>query len=859
MTVSTRGKQGGTRRILNPERFLRPPENAGCSKCRFRGCRKCRGYTLRELKQWQAEQNGEEDLALLLSSDTHKNLGNTGPASIKGSKRRRDPILTDDVSLETRGLSGDGESRKKSRWGLDKLSNLTSKVMSVVSAPLSAFASFSLWGGQQVNICDDDAIQPGGEQFEGAAIAADEDGNASEQNQNTSEDTETKHRVLEETIFRRPTATVELCVSNPQKAILSRSQLKKQLLEKVKSSSPPDHRDHDGHRPLVCVGTKKENTSCQGPGNGGNSRGSRILELLPENLPRNSGESNARRFSEFGKVKALPNLQVEVECFQVSDDLSEERTPTPEASFSFADMIKDSGDQGQEQEGGLQQEEQGPSSNPAANSEAPDFAFSEVFGSPEGDSKAVSRAMGIVQNLVSELDMSPEKPNSRYKAELPQFINSDDADQGDPAQTPVTYVVPDSMRQSCFVIENHTAHLSPEDGSPTEIKSPNLQSNCAHHISSLAAEQGSMESAKHLLRKRMTLKQATQDAIYLKVREVVLNRHLAEAHRQGCGWASLDACGVPLDATLDHAAMEEKVLGSVLAEHGEHALHKIVSQVEEEWERMCSVRKKYAEDANRSCKGQTPTRSILRHRSPPGKLKPSIRWATENVQHTYNVDVVHGAGEKEQAVRPPTSTRGLRMLGLASASPKVAGQPTNAPKLSPNMHPKIGSRRRSRTGSAVPRPSQGHRLFQALQNASCSDSQPATHTPRTLAMIFDSLPDDNEHSNNTSSATTSDQTTSSTSSRGSTGGRWSQEEVECLIKGFKEWSSAEDRHQFPWKFIGDSYRGRGISDCRTNDDLSGKWKAMRKTAGRNRRMRYVQLSEDALEFLRSDASIPVKL
>lgn len=46
------------KRPLTPERFLNPPKKVGCSKCRYKGCTKCRGYTLRELDRW-IEENGE--------------------------------------------------------------------------------------------------------------------------------------------------------------------------------------------------------------------------------------------------------------------------------------------------------------------------------------------------------------------------------------------------------------------------------------------------------------------------------------------------------------------------------------------------------------------------------------------------------------------------------------------------------------------------------------------------------------------------------------------------------------------------------------------------------------------------------
>ena len=138
--------------------------------------------------------------------------------------------------------------------------------------------------------------------------------------------------------------------------------------------------------------------------------------------------------------------------------------------------------------------------------------------------------------------------------------------------------------------------------SKNSSKSDGDKATEAHHISSLAAEQGSFESAKHLLKKKMVLKQASQDALYMKVREVVINRHLAEIHRQGHDWPTADACGVPLDTSAGHEAIEAKVLGSVRKEYGDDSLQKLIAQVEEEWKRMCSVRQKYSNDAKQAAR-----------------------------------------------------------------------------------------------------------------------------------------------------------------------------------------------------------------------------------------------------------------
>jgi origin recognition complex subunit 1 len=43
--------------LLTPTRFTNPPKRDGCPKCRFAGCKACRGFTMAEMRQWQ-EQEG---------------------------------------------------------------------------------------------------------------------------------------------------------------------------------------------------------------------------------------------------------------------------------------------------------------------------------------------------------------------------------------------------------------------------------------------------------------------------------------------------------------------------------------------------------------------------------------------------------------------------------------------------------------------------------------------------------------------------------------------------------------------------------------------------------------------------------
>jgi len=127
-------------------------------------------------------------------------------------------------------------------------------------------------------------------------------------------------------------------------------------------------------------------------------------------------------------------------------------------------------------------------------------------------------------------------------------------------------------------------------------------------------------------------------------------------------------------------------------------------------------------------------------------------------------------------------------------------------------------------------------------------------------MIFDRVDEENEcYSNMSNSMTTSDNTTSSnSSSRGGipVGGRWTAEEVTCLIQAFKESICEDPTRKNIWKKIIDLYRGRGISEYRTSMDIKDKWKNLRRTAMKNGNCRYVKLDEETLAWLKSNDAKP---
>lgn len=699
----------------------------------------------------------------------------------------------------------------------------------------------------------------------------------------SSEDTETKYqRMLSTCSIERPgPPTVELSVARPVKP-LSRVALKQQLLDKVSMCSNVGRKNaaFENERDRLTHGVMAS------------SRGARMLKLVP----RHDGAVNTNRDafkedSNIGIAYTSHGHEDYVGCDQVQEEVSLVDMPC---------CVEAKAEEGQRC--------------------TPPMVFSES-GSPDvcKDGETVCRAMKVVGSLVADLGMadeasagtsrmllfgddldnehssdllinggSPQEVENMYQASTDDFTGFNPITPFEarcrreaPIVSPLPLMLPHADDADCVVIENHTAELSPEDCTNHEenpfgnleqhiddapcsgmVVDNDLQQHLETEepISSAAARQGSLKSAKALLKKRMMLKQAEEDALFIRLREVVVNRHLVEKYDQGHSWARLDARGVELNCNIDHALLEDEVLTFVRQEKGDDILNGYLCKIEEEWQHISSVRQKYS-----MCE-DTPTRSILK-RSLPGHKNShqalTLRWAVENIHHRY--PAMEMDTEDVQALRRPSSTRGLRML-LASASPNVVvpspknsgmdqeTEKTEAKKRATN------SRSRSRTvGAPSGRATQGQRLFQALQQgSSCAEQQ--IHAPRTLSMIFDRIDDDNEcYSNMSNSMTTSDNTTSSnSSSRGGlpVGGRWTAEEVTCLIQGFKECIREDATRKNLWKNILDASRGRGISECRTSMDVKDKWKNLRRTALKNVPCRYVKLDEETLAWLRSDDANP---
>lgn len=776
----------------------------------------------------------------------------------------------------TSGVICDDEhiGKKAKVWtfgGVPMLSGL-SKMFSVMSEALT-----SLWR------------KPGGDAYEAEGHPEDEcvDYGYPELNEDvreSSEDTDTKYqRILSTSSIERPgPPTVELSVAKPVK-LVSRVTLKQQLLDKI--STYPN--------------AKKEGLS-RGKNVGGlaSTRGARMLTLVPKS---ETGNNTTRQTvsRDVREERVLDNEIATADDQGVDNDASGWDHPQEEVSLvDMADCANE-----------LETEQRSGSPHPVL------FSVNSPESHDVCNDETISRAMEVVENLVADLGM-PDEPcagtprmllfgddlDSGYSSIPLDGLSAVDNvcdDSGDftgfnavtplearcdrsaPNFSPLSFMLPGTDEAECMVIENHNADLSPEECNNHEGKgfvemeqqAPHPRDTmvenvaCQHDtmeteepIASAAARQCSLKSAKALLKKRMTLKQAEEDALFTRLKEVVVNRHLAERYGQGHVWARLDARGVELNCSIDHALVESEVLTFVRQEKGDDILNGYLSKIEKEWEHISSVRQKYSAIEY----GGTPIRSILKQSLQQGQKSPhqshSLRWAVENIQHRY--PALEMETEDHQALRRPSSTRGLRML-LASASPNIM-----VPSPKPNSMDHEGesltkkqsnnSRCRSRTGGpSSGRASQGQRLFQALQQGSCCAEQ---HAPRTLSMIFDRIDDENECCSNLSnSMTTSDNTTSSnSSSRGGipVGGRWTVDEVTCLIQAFKECIHEDASRRYIWKKIIDKYRGRGISECRTSIDIKDKWKNLRRTATKNVKCRYVKLDEETLTWLKSEDANP---
>lgn len=729
----------------------------------------------------------------------------------------------------------------------------------------------------------------------------------------SSEDTETKYqKILSASTLARPgPPTVELSVAKSVRPV-SRMKLRQQLLDKIS----------------VCRHSEKEALRLKGDSDvikisqsvKSSSRGARMLHLVPKDgLATGRVQNTTSKGVDGDTAVVLPRIvsassidDTEKECF------SEYGCDPTQEEVSLVDMPC----YGDVHTAPAERQQESPPSVLFSESSPDSYDQCGI----QGDK--ISHAMEIVENLVADLgmgDLAGEASAGTPRMLLFEDVCTDDGpslslrDTSSPEGnnlyndatedvfsgfhvvtpfdttcskstvhlSPLPFLLPSTDEGDCMVIEHHKADLSPEDGhnhlekgfcDVTQGIYPSKPGHiigdaaCQNHqveteepISSVAARQGSLKSAKALLKKRVTLKQAQEDALFTRLREVIVNRHLAESHKQGHAWARLDARGIEQNPSIDHSLVENEVLDFVRQEKGDGILKEYLDRIENEWRHISSVRQKYS-----ACDGKehgcTPNKSILKRSLPSDRnhhQNHRIRWALENIQHRY--PAMEMKEDDHQALPPKSSTRGLRML-LASASPNVVKQ---SPKPCSIDHetdksakkPTTYSRSRSRTMGAPGRASQGQRLFQALQQGSCCAEQ-QIHAPRTLSMIFDQIEDGNEcYSNTTStSMTTSDNTTSSNSSscRGGipVGGRWSAEEVACLIQGFKECILEDGSRKSVWKSILDKYKGKGISECRTSVDVRDKWKNLRRTAIKKVNARYVKLDEATLEWLRSEDAKP---
>lgn len=296
------------------------------------------------------------------------------------------------------------------------------------------------------------------------------------------------------------------------------------------------------------------------------------------------------------------------------------------------------------------------------------------------------------------------------------------------------------------VIQNHIADLSPEENIQYPIRDHGGDSDTeeAENNRNLVPETN-CRNKEVSFEKNFSLKSPTcaaSDRVPPRLREVVLNSKLAECWKKGEHWAQLDIFGVELNHKINHEELMGDLITSMTSEMGEYSVNQLLTEIEEEWQHVKSVRQKYSTGNNTI----DAPRSILK-RSPAMCSKSTtmeagtLRWAEPeqiNQQLIYNGDDEFN-DDREGANRPydvqSHSTRGLRMLLASSAAVSHPGTTQHSQQqqlfhtggrteisppsgISPmaNETSRTHARIRRRTPQRVGK-SQGQRLLKALQQA----------------------------------------------------------------------------------------------------------------------------------------------
>ncbi|KAI8103980.1 hypothetical protein M9435_006506 [Picochlorum sp. BPE23] len=588
-------------------------------------------------------------------------------------------------------------ARKMSRcWSfasdlLRKGSLLTARVAMAVQDVVKAAFRFGdvAWSRPSISLCNDDDIVAhsfgNDDEIHSHGHGNDDDNAASGGDSETFDTDDAYERILSSSTIVRNVPTVDIGVAKHVETV-SRSELRQQLLQRLSINTTARHVEKDNNnrevdhvKPFVKV----------------KSRGVKMLDLIDRDVPRSPGP--------------LDTGAVERGCCAHDDD-DDTNIDTNKPDVGEDAIEKECVDAGSA-EASLS------SLRGSAAQEVSLVNMVQHGADADKSGDATSALSPQLCAIVEDMVLPPTTEDVFEGFNIPDvWVPNDDGaqhvEQGD--KSPVSH--------TSIGIGNHNVDLSPEDVP------------CAENTASKASPPPvRVQSMRALLRKRWGKnggagkQREIENELFTKLRECVINTRLAKHYKLGEEWAKLNAAGVDLDMEVDLVQLEHEAVESVRREHGDEALETYMTDIEKDWEHIYAVRQKYHADQCHDDTGKTPgpPKSILKRDVSGRKSPPRLRWAEENIQHTYCENEYTEKYAPAKADQVQHSTRGLRML-LASSGAKYSQSCSGGvsppcteinQQISSDKHIlRMNGRSRSRTISSVGK-SQGQRLFQALQQA----------------------------------------------------------------------------------------------------------------------------------------------
>lgn len=621
-------------------------------------------------------------------------------ASISGVMEEKQPDLGRSSKRKRSREEEDGGARKMSRcWSFasDLVRSVTVRVATAVQDVVKAACRFGdvAWG-RQGTIAIEDSHGDDGEVME-YSCGHDDCGGDSE----TLDTADAYERALSSSTLVRNVPTFDVGVAKPVETV-SRSALKQQLLQRVSMNATARQ---------VETSNVDRNTNNVTPFVKVKSRGVKMLDLVDRDVPRSPGP--------------LDTGALERGC-SAHDDDDENDTDTRTVGEGVTE--KECVDAGSAEA----------SLSSLRGSAAQEVSLVNMVQHGSDADKSGDATSALSPQLCSIVDdiVLPEATDDVFEGfNIPDvWVPHDDNVPDVAVQLEDKSPVP----RTTIGIENHSVDLSPDDAP------------CVENTASKASPPPvRVQSMRALLRKwgkngGAGKQREVENALFTKLRECVLNTRLAKHYKLGEEWAKLNASGVDVDMEVDFVQLELEAVESVKQEHGDEALETYMTDIEKDWEHICAVRQRYSVDHCHDDTGKTP-KSILKRDMSGRKSSPRLRWAEENIQHTYCENEYTDTHTTTKSDQVQHSTRGLRML-LASSGAKYSQSCSGgvSPPCAENSHQissdkhilRINGRSRSRTISSVGK-SQGQRLFQALQQAAPDPStaihQSMMNAPKTLS------------------------------------------------------------------------------------------------------------------------------